>query len=72
VTQMTERQLRGETFAEPLEPDCTGFHICPQCGNQLTGIECTDSCPFASDCDDYQKHESAGRFWCTTLQEVTR
>lgn len=78
MTQMTDKQLRGECDAplyhDPLVPDACfpGRHSCPHCGEQLATVECTASCPHAEECEDCLLHESAGRFWCTTLQEVMR
>lgn len=59
-------------YQDPLIPDCyPGRHICPHCGEQLTTVPCTSSCPYYGDCEDCQKHESAGTFWCTTLKEAS-
>lgn len=73
---MEEQQMREETmYREPVydvvvyDYGKTG-HICPECGTLLTTCPCTDSCPYAEMCEDYQQHWSAGQVWCVVEKEM--
>jgi len=75
---MDIRQLQ-EVSLELLDPEVLDtelgamvVHTCPECGNALSKVECSASCPYFSDCEDREVHKSGEIFWCPLYQIVER
>lgn len=73
---MDIRQLREVSLelldAEVLDTElgAMAVHTCPECGNALSKVECSPSCPH--ECEDREVHKSGDRYWCPLYQVVER
>lgn len=73
---MDNRQLQ-EISLELLDPEvldtelgAMAVHTCPECGNALSKVECSPSCPH--ECEDREVHKSGDTYWCPLYQIVER